>query len=135
MADKGTRVQVSREAAPAERPETTRSAPVAAPLADIRQTKDGIVVELDMPSVDPGSINVGYERRTLTVTARGRSTAPAGYSLTHAEYADGDYERTFTVSDLIDANGIDATYRNGVLKLVLPFAKESQARTIKVKTA
>jgi HSP20 family molecular chaperone IbpA len=135
MAEKGTRVAVSRQAEPAERVETTRSAPFATPLADIRQTKNGIVVELDMPSVDPGSINVGYERRTLTVTARGRSTAPSGYSLTHAEYADDDYERTFTVSDLIDANGIDATYRNGVLKLVLPFAKEAQARTIKVKTA
>jgi HSP20 family molecular chaperone IbpA len=135
MADKETKVQVSRQAEPAERAEATRNMSVTAPLADIRQTKDGIVVELEMPSADPGSINVGYERRTLTVTARGRSTAPSGYSLTHVEYADGDYERSFTVSDLIDSDGIEATYRNGVLKLMLPFAKEARARSIKVKTA
>jgi HSP20 family protein len=118
-----------------ERAEGTRTAPVIRPPADIHETKDGIVVELDMPGADPDSIDVNFERRTLTVSAQGRSSAPKGYSLVHQEFGDGDYERQFTVSAMIDAGKIDAGYRDGVLTLTLPYAKEAQARSIKVRTA
>jgi HSP20 family protein len=115
-------------------PEKTRTAPVFTPAADIREKADGILVELDMPGADADSISVTFEKRTLSVYGRGRSTRPSGYSLSHAEYRDGDYERSFTVSTLVDGGKIDASYVAGVLRLFLPFAKEAQARTIKVKT-
>ena len=115
-------------------PEKTRTVPVFTPVADIREKPDGILVELDMPGADTESINVTFEKRTLSVYARGRSTRPSGYMLSHGEYRDGDYERSFTVSTLVDGGKIDASYHAGVLRLFLPFAKEAQARTIKVKT-
>lgn len=115
-------------------PEKIRTAPVFTPAADIREKPDGILVELDMPGADADSINVTFEKRTLSVYARGRSTKPSGYTLSHGEYRDGDYERSFTVSTLVDGGKIDASYSAGVLRLFLPFAKEAQARTIKVKT-
>jgi HSP20 family molecular chaperone IbpA len=136
MAEEKSQVPTARaEGEVAERAEAMRAVPVFTPPADIKKTADGIVVELDMPSAEPESVNVTFEKRTLTVTARGRSTAPAGCSLTHAEYRDGDYERAFRVSDLIDGGKIEATYRTGVLKLLLPYSKETGAKTVKVKTA
>lgn len=135
MAEEKSQVLAARgEGEVAERAEATRVVPVFTPPADIKETADGIVVELDMPSADPESVSVDFEKRTLTVTARGRSTAPAGFSLTHAEYKDGDYERAFRVSQLIDGGKIKASYTNGVLRLVLPYGKEAQAKTIEVKT-
>lgn len=128
-------VSGSGEEARDERIEGTRTAPLIHPPADIRETKDGIVVELDMPGADPDTIDVTFERRTLTVSAQGRSSAPKGYSLIHREFGDGDYERQFTVSAMIDAGGIDAAYHDGVLTLTLPYAKEARARSIKVRTA
>jgi HSP20 family molecular chaperone IbpA len=114
-------------------PEKTRTALVITPAADIEEKPDGIVMELDMPGADADSINVTFEKPTLSVYAQGRSTRPSGYALSHGEYNDSDYERSFTVSTLIDAGKIDASYTAGVLRLFLPFAKEAQARTIKVK--
>lgn len=134
MAD-SVQVSGSDEGGREERAEGTRTAPVIRPPADIRETKDGIVVELDMPGADPDSIDVAFERRTLTVSAQGRSSAPKGYSLVHQEFGDADYERQFTVSAMIDPGKIDASYRDGVLTLTLPHAKEAKARSIKVRTA
>jgi HSP20 family molecular chaperone IbpA len=136
MAEEKSQVPTARaEGEVAERAEATRAVPVFTPPADIKETADGIVVELDMPSAEPKSVSVAFEKRTLTVTASGRSTAPAGYSLTHGEFRDGDYERAFRVSDLVDGGKIAASYRNGVLKLLLPYAKEAGAKTVKVNTA
>lgn len=134
MADKETRVTTSQQGRDvAEQPEATWNVPVLAPAADIKETKDGIVVELDMPGADRDTIDVTFERRTLTVSARGRSTAPSGHALTYAEYRDGDYERSFRVSELIDGENIDAAYHNGVLRLHLPYTRQAAPKRVKVR--
>jgi len=135
MAQDSTEPQGAARGDAPERAESTRTLPVFRPPADIKETEHGIVVELDMPSAEPDSVEVTFEKRVLTVTARGRSTAPKGYSLTHREYSDGDYERAFSVSTMVEADKIDANFKGGVLRLTLPFAKEAKAKKIKVKTA
>ena len=69
------------------------------------------------------------------MTIRGRSAANehAGYQRVYNEYADGDYERSFTLSDNIDRDRIEATLKNGVLHLVLPKAETARARKIELK--
>jgi HSP20 family protein len=59
---------------------------------------------------------------------------PEDYSLTYAEYREGDYVRSFRLSDEIDREGIEATLKNGVLCLNLPKVKEARTRKIEVKT-
>jgi len=51
------------------------------------------------------------------------------------EYADGDYERVFTLSENIDRDRIEATLKDGVLHLVLPKAESAKARKIELKPA
>ena len=55
------------------------------------------------------------------------------YSLVWAEYEDGDYQRRFTLSDEIDRDGIEATIKDGVLRLYLPKADIAKTRKISVK--
>ena len=50
------------------------------------------------------------------------------------EYADGDYERVFTLSANIDRDRIEATLKDGVLHLVLPKAETAKARKIELKS-
>ena len=114
--------------------EATRNVSTFAPATDIKEGKDGIFVELDMPSVKPDTIDVTFERNVLTVSAQGRSTSPSGYALTYAEYRDGDYERSFRVSEAVNSSKIDATYSDGVLHLFLPHSKQAAPKKIKVKT-
>lgn len=115
--------------------ESTRNAPVYLPTADIYENKDALFLSLELPGVDGESLGVTLEKRVLTVTGHSRSQPPQGYGLSHAEYRDGDYERSFTLSEAIDAEKIEAELTDGVLRLKLPKAQPAPAKTINVKAA
>ena len=118
-----------------ERAESTRNAPIFVPAADIYETEDGLFLSLEMPGVSPDALNIMLDQRVLTISGRSRSSAPEGYSLTHHEYRDGDYERAFTLSEAIDNDKIEAELKEGVLRLKLPKSLPAPAKTINIKTA
>lgn len=126
---------VSRQMTPGgDGPESTRTKPVFSPPADIFETKEALCLVLEMPGVEPDGIDVVLDKRVLTVKGRsGTSLAQEGYSLTHAEFRDGDYERSFTLSETIAGEQIEASVKDGVLRLVLPKVKPAPAKTISVK--
>lgn len=109
--------------------------PTATPPTDVFETKDAIVMLLDMPGADPESLNVALERRMLTVSARTGISVPRDHALIHAEFRDARYERGFTLSDEIDGEHIDAEFRDGVLRLQLPKTTPSPAKKIQVKAS
>jgi len=114
---------------------TERTRPVKAfiPKADIYETDQSLVIVADMPGVDENSVEVTLEKNVLSLKGILDFTAPAGYSLAYAEYEVGDYERSFTLSEDIDRNNIQATISEGVLRLFLPKAGPAQTRKISVK--
>jgi HSP20 family molecular chaperone IbpA len=115
--------------------ETVSQAPTFLPPADIYETKDTVVMMLEMPGADPQSLNVTLDKRILTITASAKSFAPQGYTQVHAEYEDGNYERVFTLSELVDGDHIDAEFKNGVLRVTLPKTTPSPAKKINVRAA
>jgi HSP20 family molecular chaperone IbpA len=122
-----------RSAAPANA-ESVSQAPTLVPATDIIETKDALVMMLDMPGAEPESLDVALDRQELRVSARCTPSAPEGYTLIHAEYRDGNYERVFSVSERIDEERIDAVFKDGVLRLTLPKASPP-AKKIEVKAA
>ena len=118
-----------------ERAESTRNAPIFGPAADISETEDALFLSLEMPGVSPDALNIMLDQRVLTISGRSRSSALEGYSLTHHEYRDGDYERAFTLSEAIDNDKIEAELKEGVLRLKLPKSLPAPAKTINIKTA
>jgi|SRR5215467_934073 len=122
---------------PAMREEGRRQAPrpVFLPPADIYETKDSIVVLTEMPGVPPDGVDITLERRVLTIRGRSAAGDHAGYQRVYNEYADGDYERVFTLSENIDRDRIEATLKEGVLHLVLPKAEAARARKIELKAS
>jgi HSP20 family protein len=115
--------------------EATRTEPVFTPPTDIIETASGVQMVLDMPGADPDSLDITLDNRVLRISARSASSAPDGLALVHAEYRDGSYERSFTVSEPIDAARIEAVLKDGVLRLTLPKAAPSPAARISVKAA
>jgi len=127
-------LEAQKEEAPVvEGTERTRERRAYIPRSDIYETDDTIVVLADMPGVDEESIEITLEKNVLTITAYAESSDLDGYELVYAEYESGDYTRRFTLSDQIDQTKIEASLRDGVLKLMLPKAEPAKARTIKVK--
>lgn len=114
--------------------ETISEAPTILPPTDIIETKDALIMLLDVPGADPETLDVAFDRQELRVSARATPSVPQGYTLVHAEYQDGNYERVFTISDRIDDERIEAVFKDGVLRLTLPKATPS-AKKIQVKAA
>src|SRR6201993_340663 len=106
---------------------------VFVPPSDIYETRDNLVVLAEMPGVAPDGVDITLERRVLTIRGRNAAGDPAGYRRVYDEYADGDYERVFTLSENIDRDRIEATLKDGVLHLVLPKAETAKPRRIELK--
>ncbi|MDD8044807.1 MAG: Hsp20/alpha crystallin family protein [Verrucomicrobiota bacterium] len=112
--------------------ERAKQTPVYTPVVDIRENEREVLLQADMPGVDETSVQIDLEGRELTIRGTYRPTAPEGYTAVYQEYARGDYERVFTLGDVIDRDGIQAVMKHGVLHLTLPKAEEAQPKRIAV---
>jgi HSP20 family protein len=132
MADLSQDVQ-KQEAKPMEKGEPTRERNVYTPAVDIMERKDDIVLLADMPGVDETSVDITLEKNVLTIYGKVAEEIPDGYTLYLSEYGTGDYQRVFTLTEEVDRDKIQATLKNGVLRLVLPKAEAVRMRKITVK--
>lgn len=127
--------QATKQEATESGVEQTRDRRVFVPRVDIYESGDDLIVVADMPGVDENNVDITLEQDRLTIVGRVDPVTPNGYTLAYAEYAEGDYRRTFTLSNEIDRDHIEATMSNGVLRLRLPKAAPAKARKIAVKAA
>lgn len=133
MANETPTWEAKKEEAPiAEGAERTRERRAYIPRSDIYETGEDIIVLADLPGVDEDSVEITLEKNVLTINAYSSASDIGGYELAYAEYESGDYTRRFSLSDQIDQSRIEASLRDGVLRLVLPKAEPAKARKITV---
>jgi len=101
------------------------------PLVNILDTKDGYVLEAEMPGVGKDGLEVTVENGQLTILGRRTNYATAGATL-HRESREHDYRRVFEIDASIDASRIGAKIDQGVLTLTLPKAEAVKPRKISV---
>jgi HSP20 family molecular chaperone IbpA len=124
--------EVRKEAVRApEGTEHTRPRRVFAPRADVLETADALVIAVDMPGVDERTVDITLEKDVLAIHGTVAAEVPKGYRLDYTEYAMGDWHREFILSDEVKRDGIQASMKNGVLRLILP--KADPARKIQVR--
>lgn len=135
MATQLRTVEQSAPRATNEEAERMAARTVFVPRTDIYETPDGVVLVSEMPGVAPDALDITLERRVLTIRGHGVGQPHAGYRPIYAEYADGDYERAFTLSEDLDPEHIEAELKNGLLTLTLRKAEPAKARKIGIKAA
>ena len=121
-----------KEATTSDEAEVVRAQRTFIPRIDIYSAGDEIVLVADMPGVDEHNVDVTLEKNLLTIRGRVVNQAPEGYNSVYSEYRIGDYERTFSLSDEVDRDKIEAMLTNGVLRLTLTKAEAAKARKIAV---
>jgi HSP20 family protein len=135
MVENSKSLEVQKEElAAAEGTERTRECSCFVPRADIYEADDQIVIVADVPGAGEDSVEITLDKSILTINAFVEPYQPEGHSLSLAEYEVGDYQRSFRLSDEIDREKIQATIRDGVLRLYLPKEAEARARKIAVTT-
>lgn len=115
--------------------ERTRNRKVFVPKVDIYETKEAIILVADMPGVDEKSVDVMLDKNVLTISGTAEPLSFKDYSIAYAEFDVGDYQRAFTIADEVDKDRIEATVKNGVLRLTLHKAEKVKARKIAIKAA
>jgi HSP20 family protein len=95
---------------------------------------DSFVIHLDMPGVDPDSIDVSVERNAMTISAERHWQAVEGDEVVAAERRQGSFSRQLLLSDALDTDGIHASYENGVLTVTVPIADRAKPRRVEVKS-
>ena len=110
----------------------TMARPTVMPM-DAWRAGDDFVVEFDLPGVDPGSIDLDVERNVLTVKAeRARISDDAETIAT--ERPRGVFSRQLFLGDTLDVERVEASYNDGVLRLVIPVAEQAKPRKIEISS-
>ena len=92
------------------------------PQCDCFRTDDPptLHVVVELPGVDPGSVDVSAAGRTLTIAGTRERPKVAGARYQSMEIDYGSFQRRIELGEEVDAGRAAATYERGMLRLVLP---------------
>lgn len=108
-------------------------APGSFPATNVGATSDKVEVYLFVPGVDPKSLDINIQQNLLTVS--GSRPAPVGENATYyrKERFDGEFRRIIALPDDVDPDQIEATCRDGVLRVSVRRREETKPRQIEIK--
>jgi HSP20 family protein len=101
---------------------------------DAYRRGDDFFVHLDLPGVDPGSIDITVEGSNITISAERRFKQHEDDDILVSERPQGRFSRDLRVGTRIDSGAIEADYEGGVLTLRLPMAAEAKPRRVEVRS-
>jgi len=107
------------------------------PALDVVERPDAYLIALEIPGVDPSTIDISFEQNLLTV----RGSKPMGFELGKdtelrvysAERVVGNFERSVRLPEFVDGESIAAEFTHGVLFLTVPKMQAAQPRKIAIK--
>jgi HSP20 family molecular chaperone IbpA len=111
--------------------ERKRPIPTVAPLVDILENDDEILLFADMPGVDKKDITINIDNGRLALSGV-REVTTVG-AANWEEFGDVEYRRTFSVPQSIDVARVNAELKDGVLLLHLPKSELAKPRQIEIK--
>lgn len=106
--------------------------PASLPM-DVWRSGDTYCVALDLPGMNEETLDVTLERGALTVHAERQRAFGDEDSVVVAERPQGSFTRRLMLGDDLDAERIEADYRNGVLLLRIPVAQQAQPRKVEIR--
>ena len=102
-----------------------------APSANVFETQDAYVVQVEMPGVNRGGLDITLEGYTLTLAGRRESPAPPGNPV-YVESKPADFRRVFEIEPDIDGSKVSAHLEQGLLTVRLPKAEHVKPRKVPV---
>ncbi len=110
----------------------------AAPAVDVAETDKSYEIAAELPGIDEKNIEVSLANGGIKIKGEKKEETEEkkkDYYVSERRY--GSFERYFTLPEGVDANKIEASFKNGVLKVTLPKTSEAQkaAKKIEVKAA
>ena len=102
-----------------------------APDVNVFETKDGYVLQAEIPGVTKAGLDINVDGDTLTIVGRREKNELKAESL-YRESSDADYRRVFELDPAIDIARIDAKVDQGVLTVNLPKSERVKPRKVTI---
>lgn len=103
------------------------------PPVDIHETAGQVQIYLDLPGLRPESLNIHLTGENLTVHGERRQEKREGSLVVHMERPEGAFHRSFKLGIPVQADNVQASYRDGVLVITLPKAETVKPRKVEVE--
>ena len=106
------------------------------PAVDLHETKDGYILEADLPGLKKEDIQLTIEDDVVTLKGERKFEEKAehqGYQRVERRY--GSFRRSWRIPEGVIADKVSATFENGVLKAMLPKPEEAKPKQIEVKVS
>ena len=103
------------------------------PLIDISETGENLVLRAEIAGAKPDDFDIAVDDDTLTIAGETRLEIINNDNNFHrTERRYGSFSRTIQLPCRIHVNDVKATYKRGILKIVMPKCKREAARKIKI---
>jgi len=104
------------------------------PLLNVWSSEDGLVIDAELPGVDPKDVDISVLGDVLTLRGKVNVQEPArGEAYHRRERPTGEFARTLQLPFRANAGGVKANYKNGVLRLTVPRSEEEKPKKIAVE--
>jgi len=104
------------------------------PSLDVSETKNEIVVKAEVPGMDPKDIDISLSDGVLSIRGERKQEMEEkeeNYHLVERSY--GSFARSVGLPKEVKHDKISASYKNGVLRIVLPKSEEAKKKEVKIK--
>jgi HSP20 family protein len=103
------------------------------PRVNVAETDKGYEVTAELPGLKPEDIHVELERDVLTISGeRKEEDEEKGKTFHRVERRYGAFRRAMNLPDATLADKVNAEYKNGVLKVIVPKSKDARPTKVKV---
>jgi HSP20 family protein len=120
---------------PAERSSIRALTGASFPVINVGTTPDTIEVMALAPGLDPASLQLSIDRGLLVISGDRKSEVPEpgdNISVYARERFVGNFRRVVSLPDDADPGKVDATYRDGILRITVAKRESSKPRRIEV---
>jgi HSP20 family protein len=105
------------------------------PALDISERDDAVVLQAEVPGMKPEDIDISVQNNHLTLSGEKKETDERKEGeFYHSERRYGTFRREIALPSGVDADKVEAKYRDGVLTVTLPKSEEAKPRKIEVKS-
>jgi HSP20 family protein len=106
-----------------------------APALDVHEDKDGYIVHVELPGLKREDIEVSLHDGSLVISGeRKAENLEEGIEVHRRERFYGKFSRVLSLPTAVNADKVNAAYKNGILTVTLPKAEEAKPRQINVAT-
>jgi HSP20 family protein len=102
------------------------------PAVDILEGNDTYVFRAELPGMKREDIKVEVKDGTLVLSGQRKNEKPEGMEFRHTEIVAAQFWRSFSLPETARQDGIEATYKDGILEIRVPKAEKAKPRQIEV---